>query len=58
MWLDAGVRRVRLFDPGTRPVSVSATGGAVRALGENDVLDGETFLFQFQVEVADLFQPW
>jgi Uma2 family endonuclease len=54
-YLDAGVRRVWIVDPGRRAVSVATPDGLVRILRMGDTLDGGDVLPGFILEIADLF---
>jgi Uma2 family endonuclease len=54
-YLEAGVRCVWVVDPPTRSVSVHRSDGAVRTVGEADVLEGDEVLPGFRLPLAWFF---
>ena len=54
-WLDAGCRLVWVVYPATRSVTIFRSRQDVRALGEEDNLDGSPVFDEFNVEVSNLF---
>ena len=55
MWLDAGVRLVRVVYPGTPEVYAHHDDGTVRRFGVGDTLTGDPVLPGFAGPVADIF---
>ena len=54
-WLDAGCRLAWVVYPATRSVTIFRSRHDVRALGEEDILDGSPIFDEFNIEVRDLF---
>ena len=54
-WIDAGCRLVWVVYPGTRSVTVFRSRHDVRALGEEDHLDGSPVFDELNIEVRKLF---
>ena len=55
-WLDAGCRLVWVVYPATRSVTIFRSRHDVRALGEEDNLDGSPVFDEFNIEVRNLFR--
>ena len=55
-WLDAGCRLVWVVYPATRSVTVFRSRRDVRAVGEEDTLDGSPVFDGFNIQVRDLFR--
>lgn len=55
-WLDAGCRLAWVVYPATRSVTVFRSRHDVRALGEEDTLDGSPVFDGFNIQVRDLFR--
>ena len=54
-WLDAGCKLVWVVYPATRSVTIFRSRHDVRALSEEDTLDGGPLFDEFNLEVRDLF---